>query len=109
MRSAHCSAERHVHVDQLQLSPLPGAAVDGFDPEWLPAGSGGRVEISGSLDATAIFECLRLAAEARRLAAASHHPAQKADLLDVAQRWLALAGIHEGELEDDQLKNVAGR
>jgi hypothetical protein len=45
MRSAHCSAERHVHVDQLQLSPLPGAAVDGFDPEWLPAGSGGPVEI----------------------------------------------------------------
>jgi hypothetical protein len=65
--------------------------------------------MSGSLDATAVFECLRLAAEARRLAFASHHPAQKADLLDVAHRWLALAGIHEGELEDDQLKNVAGR
>jgi hypothetical protein len=31
MRSTHCSAERHVHVDQLQLSPLPGEAVDGFD------------------------------------------------------------------------------
>jgi hypothetical protein len=43
-----------------------------------------------------------------RLAAASRHPAQKADLLDVAQGWLALAGIHEGELEDNLLKNVAG-
>jgi hypothetical protein len=42
------------------------------------------------------------------LAAASRNPAQKADLLDVAQGWLALAGIHEGELEGDQLKNIAG-
>ena len=67
--------------------------------------SGG--DMSGSLDATAVLE--RLAAEGRRLAASSRHAAQKADLLDVAQRWLALAGIHEGELEDDQLKNVAGR
>jgi hypothetical protein len=68
--------------------------------------SGG--DMSGSLDATAVSECLRLAAEARRLAAASRHPAQKADLLNVAQQWLALAGIHEGELEGDQLRNVAG-
>jgi hypothetical protein len=65
-------------------------------------------DMSGSLDANAVLECVRLAAEERRLAAASRHPAQKADLLDVAQRWLALAGIHESELEDDQLKNVAG-
>jgi hypothetical protein len=64
--------------------------------------------MSGSLNANAVSECLRLAAEARRLAAASRHPAQKADLLDVAQRWLALAGIHEGELEDDKVRKVAG-
>jgi hypothetical protein len=64
--------------------------------------------MSGSLNTTAVSECLRRAAEARRLAAASRNPAQKADLLDVAQGWLALAGIHEGELEGDQLKNIAG-
>jgi hypothetical protein len=63
--------------------------------------------MSESLAAIAISECLRLAAEARRLAAASRDTAQKADLLDVAKGWLALAGIH-GELEDRQLKNVAG-
>jgi hypothetical protein len=65
-------------------------------------------DMSGSLDATAVSECLRRAAEARRLAAASRHPAQKADLLDVAQGWLALTGIHKGEVEDNQLKNVGG-
>jgi hypothetical protein len=64
--------------------------------------------MSESLAAVAISECLRLAAQARRLAAASRDSDQKADLLDVAQGWLALAGIHEGELEDGQLKNVAG-
>jgi hypothetical protein len=52
---------------------------------------------------------LRRAAEARRLAAASRNPAEKADLLDVAHRWLVLAGFHDSELEDGQLKNVAGR
>jgi hypothetical protein len=41
------------------------------------------------------------------LATASRDPAQKADLLEVAQGWLALAGIH-GELEDGELKKVAG-
>jgi hypothetical protein len=35
-------------------------------------------------------------------------PAQKADLIDVAQGWLALAGGHEGEPEYEQLKKVAG-
>jgi hypothetical protein len=64
--------------------------------------------MSRSLDANAVSECLRRAAEARRLATASRNPAEKADLLDVAQRWLALAGIHEEELEDGQLKNIAG-
>jgi hypothetical protein len=59
--------------------------------------------MSESLAAVAISECLRLAAQAQRLAAASCDPAQKADLLDVAQGWLALAGIHDG-----QLKKVAG-
>jgi hypothetical protein len=63
--------------------------------------------MSESLAAVAISECLRLADQARRLATASRDPAQKADLLEVAQGWLALAGIH-GELEDRQLKNVAG-
>jgi hypothetical protein len=63
--------------------------------------------MSESLAAVAISECLRLAAQARRLAAASRDSDQKADLLDVAQGWLALAGTH-GELEDRQLKNVAG-
>jgi hypothetical protein len=66
--------------------------------------SGG--DMSGSLDAAAVSECLRRAAEARRLAAGSRNPAEKADLLDVAQRWLVLAGFHE--LEDGQLKNVGG-
>jgi hypothetical protein len=61
--------------------------------------------MSDSLAAVAISECLRLAAQARRLAAASRDPDEKADLLDVAQGWLGLAGIHG---EDRQLKNVAG-
>jgi hypothetical protein len=60
-----------------------------------------------SLAVVAISECLRLAAQARRLAATSRDPAQKADLLDVARGWLALAGIH-GELEDGEFKKVAG-
>jgi hypothetical protein len=63
--------------------------------------------MSESLAAVAISECRRLAAQARLLAAASRDPAQKADLLDVAHGWLALAGTH-GELEDRQLKNVVG-
>jgi hypothetical protein len=33
---------------------------------------------------------------------------EKADLLDVAHRWLVLAGFQESEPEDGQLKNVAG-
>jgi hypothetical protein len=40
--------------------------------------------------------------------AASRNPAEKADLLDVAHRWLVLAGFHDSELEDGQLKNVVG-
>ena len=68
--------------------------------------SGG--DMSGSLDATAVSECLRRAAEARRLAAASRNPAEKADLFDVAHRWLVLAGFHDSELEDGQVKNVVG-
>ena len=64
--------------------------------------------MSGSLAEVAISECLRRAAQARRLAAASRDPSEKADLLDVARGWLALAGIPDGELEDGQLKNVAG-
>jgi hypothetical protein len=63
--------------------------------------------MSESLAAIASSECLRLAAQARRLAAASRNPAQKADLLDVAHGWLALAHIYDGQLEDGQLKNVA--
>jgi hypothetical protein len=38
----------------------------------------------------------------------SRNPAEKADLLDVAHRWLVLAGFHDSELEDGQLKNVVG-
>jgi hypothetical protein len=64
--------------------------------------------MSGAVDTVAVFECRRLAAQARRLAAASRDPAQKADLLDVAQGWLALADSHEGKIEDEQLKKVAG-
>jgi hypothetical protein len=64
--------------------------------------------MSGSLDAAAVPECLRLAAEARRLASSCRDPSQKADLLGVAHRWLALAGIHDGDFEDEQLKKVAG-
>ncbi len=52
--------------------------------------------MSGSLAEVAISECLRLAAQARR------------DLLNVARGWLALVGIVDGELEDGQLKYVAG-
>ena len=65
--------------------------------------------MSKLLGANAISECLRRAAEARRLAGASRDPAQKADLIDVAQGWLALVGGHEGEPEYEQLKKVAGR
>jgi len=64
--------------------------------------------MSESLGANAVSECLRRAAEARRLAAASRDRAQKSDLLDVAHRWLTLAGSHEGEREYEQLKKVAG-
>jgi hypothetical protein len=53
--------------------------------------------MSGSPNSDAVDECLRRAAEARRLAAASRNFAQKADLLDVAQGWLRLAGSHEPE------------
>ena len=65
-------------------------------------------DMSGSLDVTAVSECLRRAAEARRLAAVSRNPAEKADLFDVAHRWLVLAGFHDSELEDGQVKNVVG-
>jgi hypothetical protein len=55
--------------------------------------------MSGSPNSDAVDECLRRAAEARRLAAASRNFAQKADLFDVAQGWLRLAGSHELERE----------
>jgi hypothetical protein len=55
----------------------------------------------------AVWECYRRAAEARKLAATTDDPAQKQDLLAVAQGWLALA--RHGELEqvsDDELKKA---
>jgi hypothetical protein len=78
------------------------------EPNVLPAVLAPREDMSESLAAVAISECLRLAAQARRLAAASRDPAEKADLLDVARGWLALGGILDGELEREQLKKVAG-
>jgi hypothetical protein len=60
--------------------------------------------MSESLGADAVFECLRRAAEAQRLAAASRDPAQKADLLDVAHRWRTLAGGHEADPEYERLE-----
>jgi hypothetical protein len=38
-----------------------------------------------------VQECYSRAAEARRLAGTAATPAEKADLLEIEQRWLALA------------------
>jgi hypothetical protein len=54
-------------------------------------------------------QCYRRAAEARKLAATTDDPAQKQDLLAVAQGWLALA--RRGELEqlsEDELEKALG-
>jgi hypothetical protein len=40
----------------------------------------------------------RHAAEARRLADAATTPAERADILDVAKRWLQLARNHEAKI-----------
>jgi hypothetical protein len=64
--------------------------------------------MSVPLGPNAISECIRRSAEARHLAAACRNPAQKADLLDVAQTWRALAGRHEGKPEYEQLKKAVG-
>jgi hypothetical protein len=38
-----------------------------------------------------VQECYSRAAEARRMASAAATPAERADLLEIEQRWLALA------------------
>jgi hypothetical protein len=44
-----------------------------------------------SIKSSEIRECYSRAAEARRLANVAATPAERADLLEIAQRWLALA------------------
>jgi hypothetical protein len=60
--------------------------------------------MSGSIAPSAIHECRRREAEARRFAAASRNAAEKADILEVAETWLKLA---RSSASDDEFKETA--
>jgi hypothetical protein len=53
-----------------------------------------------------ILEFYRRAAAARRFAAASHDPAERADLLEVARGWQRLSHSHALEAESDSAEVV---
>jgi hypothetical protein len=46
------------------------------------------------LSVSEIDECLRRAAEARHMADAATNPAERADFLQIEQRWLRLTRAH---------------
>jgi hypothetical protein len=67
-----------------------------LEPRWLGpirAKDFGRSALSQKPKSETILECYRRAADARRMADAATSLSERADLLDVEERWLTLARI----------------
>jgi hypothetical protein len=64
-------------------------------PSTTNASQSGSVLVSQKSKSDTILEFYRLAAEARRMADVTRSPRQKADLLEVEDRWLSLARSQE--------------